>query len=171
MEIISGLSNAAVIRQKSVWTELSDKHLQIWNRLDDLMSPKNGYKKYQTEISHRNLPVLPYFGVFLHDLTFITQNPTFLEDGSINFELIKKLGSKMDQISKFQSVSPKIKPDGKKPLFDYLNNVEYCENNDELFQLSLQSEPLQSKGHSKSEPCNQEELSYMLSRYDRHSTV
>jgi muramidase (phage lysozyme) len=63
MEIVSGMNNSAVQRLKRLWVSLPEKHTEQFEELEELMMPQNNFKNYYTELSKRNQPVLPYFGM------------------------------------------------------------------------------------------------------------
>lgn len=71
MEIVAGLSCAAVMRQKTVWNQLPQAAKDSWQRLDSVMSPQGGYKNYYQEVANRaNSSILPYFGEQLFFCSF-----------------------------------------------------------------------------------------------------
>ena len=76
MSILAGLNMSVVSRLKSAWQLLPDKYTSLLKHLDELMSSKNNYKMYRSELSKSrkmarsdNPPILPYLGVYLRDLT------------------------------------------------------------------------------------------------------
>ena len=50
---------------------------------------QGGYRKYREMLANTSLPAVPYFGVFLRDLTQIVEyNPDYVQGGLIN--LVKR---------------------------------------------------------------------------------
>lgn len=50
------------------------------------MSPQHNFRHYRHELRQRKLPVLPYFGIYLRDFTFINDgNEKYKPDGSAPF--------------------------------------------------------------------------------------
>ena len=46
------------------------------------MSPQHNFRHYRRELKKRKTPVLPYFGIYLRDFTFINDgNQKYLPDG------------------------------------------------------------------------------------------
>jgi hypothetical protein len=65
LEIVSGLECAAVSRLKSVWAQLSPDDVQTFEELKVLMSPRDNYKNYRSEIAHLKAPLVPHIGSYL----------------------------------------------------------------------------------------------------------
>lgn len=82
------------------------------------MSPKSNYKIYRTTLMKalskkrdenniknnlHSLPILPYIGIYLRDLTFMMDgNPTKMENDFYNFIKIIMIGSLLSEIENFQ---------------------------------------------------------------------
>lgn len=89
------------------------------------MDPKNNYKNYRAAIKSGKSPILPYVGmhlitrknvfilsnpfqsegIYLRDLTFVSENANFIgnkDDGVLNIEKLELLGSIILEVRTFQ---------------------------------------------------------------------
>ena len=81
----AGLNHNSVQRLKGLWERISDKAREQWSEMDVLMSPQHNFRHYRHELKKRKLPVLPYFGIYLRDFTFINDgNQQYKPDGTPN---------------------------------------------------------------------------------------
>jgi hypothetical protein len=79
----TGLNHNSVQRLKGLWEQISDKAREQWSEMDVLMSPQHNFRHYRHELKKRKAPVLPYFGIYLRDFTFINDgNQQYQPDGS-----------------------------------------------------------------------------------------
>eukprot|EP00011_Vannellida_sp_DIVA3-517-6-12_P003037 CAMPEP_0114626520 /NCGR_PEP_ID=MMETSP0168-20121206/11824_1 /TAXON_ID=95228 ORGANISM="Vannella sp., Strain DIVA3 517/6/12" /NCGR_SAMPLE_ID=MMETSP0168 /ASSEMBLY_ACC=CAM_ASM_000044 /LENGTH=481 /DNA_ID=CAMNT_0001837827 /DNA_START=50 /DNA_END=1492 /DNA_ORIENTATION=- len=145
MEILGGLNNVAVQRLKKAWGALPEKYDLIWENLTALMDTKNNYQEYRNAVAAakaQNTGVVPFLGVFLRDLTFIEDgNPNTVEDGQINFEKTKLLGSVIRDVQQYQQYAYSIR---KVPsIVRYLRKAMVLpeDPDDTIYDLSLQVEP------------------------------
>ncbi|KAJ3135595.1 hypothetical protein HK100_002477 [Physocladia obscura] len=72
--ILGALNSASVHRLKKSW-QLIGKRILVFKELCELMSLEKNFARYRETLKSSNPPCIPYFGLFLTDLTFI-------EDGS-----------------------------------------------------------------------------------------
>jgi len=83
--IVVGLNLAAVSRLKHTFRDLSKKHKVIMDSLNTLMNPQSSYANYRNTVKTKTLPVIPYIGVYLSDITFVDEGNPDMIDGFINF--------------------------------------------------------------------------------------
>jgi len=104
MEIIAGINMWSVTRLKNTWEQLPKPQQDAVEKLNDLMSTQTNYKNYRAAIKNARLPVLPYLGIYLRDLTFIAENPDLYdkEKGLFNFEKLKMIGGVVTELKRFQ---------------------------------------------------------------------
>ncbi|KAL6043105.1 HbrB-like-domain-containing protein [Balamuthia mandrillaris] len=117
IEIVSGLNNSFVQRQKLAWKGLSDKDRNRFHQLDALLQPHCNFAKYRQTFEKTENPKLPYFALLLRDITFILDgnekyscNNNDDEGGSINLERIEMLGSMLRSFQELQVQSPLYLP-------------------------------------------------------------
>lgn len=102
--IIASLQSHLVTRLTEVWTQVSEKYKELYDYLSGIIQPDKNYNVYRTKIRNFllsndvGLPVVPYFLLFLQDLTFVTDgNPnyrkanTFLKLKLINIDKYLKI--------------------------------------------------------------------------------
>lgn len=70
LEIISGLNNAMVQRLKKTWKAIPSKLLAKFEELETLMDSRRNFGAYRKRLKEATPPLLPYFGIFLRDLSF-----------------------------------------------------------------------------------------------------
>ena len=99
VSIMTAVQNHAVSRLKPMWSVLSKKYVKLFQYLARISNPSHNYKVYRGKLrkvaggsqSGRSaLPVVPFFNLFLQDLTFIDEgNPDYRAmDTSENLKVI-----------------------------------------------------------------------------------
>ena len=85
-ELFSGLNATPIGRLKLTWAEVG-KFAGEMKKLSEVTVPMKSYQAYRAEIkAHHNFPCIPFFGVYLQDLTFIHEgNEDKMENGDVNF--------------------------------------------------------------------------------------
>jgi len=104
MEIIAGINMWAVTRLKNTWEQLPRPSQESVEKLNDLMSTQTNYKNYRAALKTVRMPVLPYLGIYLRDLTFMAENSDHYDksQGLFNFEKLKMIGGVITEMKKFQ---------------------------------------------------------------------
>ncbi|ODV82853.1 hypothetical protein CANARDRAFT_10144 [[Candida] arabinofermentans NRRL YB-2248] len=144
--IISGLGSTSISRLKKTW-ELIPRHLMTnFNKMDNLMSIGKNYGEYRSIlkfIDEENEPCLPFLGMYLSDLRFLT------DGNSDNLQNNKKLINISKRINIYKSIKEVIKFNSKNYNFEkideiwlYLKNIwEILPNDEKLYEISLKLEP------------------------------
>ncbi|KAL7716756.1 Ras guanine nucleotide exchange factor [Entamoeba marina] len=85
-EFFSGLNSTPVGRLKMTWEEVGNFTKKL-KALEKVTIPTGAYQAYRGEIKlHQSYPCIPFFGVYLQDLTFIHEgNEDYVENGDVNF--------------------------------------------------------------------------------------
>lgn len=106
MEVASALNQGPIYRLKQSWSTISDKHKEMWDRINDIMSPECNYsnlrkriKEWSTEETNNRLP---YLGLFLQDLLAYEEIPSKTSEDLINFQKMRKITNTMKQIRSYQ---------------------------------------------------------------------
>lgn len=102
--IITALQSHLITRLERIWLELSDKYTELYDYLSGIVHPDKNYSVYRTKLRNflvandYNIPIVPYFQLFLQDLTFVMDgNPnyrkanTFLNQKLINIDKYLKI--------------------------------------------------------------------------------
>lgn len=141
MGIVAGLNMSAVLRLKFTLMVLSDDQTQQMEELVALMSPFKAYKVYREHMAEASLPIIPYLGVYLTDLTFIEEGNPDNSKGFIFFAKRLRVSRVLEQIEHYQSSPYNLVPC--EPVFSYLQELPGLDD-DALYQLSLIREPRES---------------------------
>ncbi|CCH61213.1 hypothetical protein TBLA_0E01560 [Henningerozyma blattae CBS 6284] len=152
--IISALYSSPIFRLKKTWDIIPQyvrDSLASLNRLMDSTKNFINYRKLLQSVS--NVPCIPFFGVFLSDLTFtFAGNPLYLHHGTtvINFCKRARIANILLSIQKFQELAYDLKKS--------IDITSYIESSmldiphiDKQYELSLEIEP-REKTTSKVEP-------------------
>lgn len=101
MEILSSLGNSAISRLKKSWGEKAKQKFQEYNSLFD-----HNFKELReaTEPSGKDVPMLPYLGIFLKDLTFIDEGNEDIVDNLINWNKMQMQAKTISKIREFQKI-------------------------------------------------------------------
>jgi len=102
MEIIAGLNRGSVQRMKKTWETVAYVSRQTLSSLNQVVDSLQNYKNYRDQLRKSVLPCLPYFGIFLRDLTFMdVGNPGKIGE-YINFEKIYMTSRILRDIQTYQ---------------------------------------------------------------------
>eukprot|EP01103_Thecamoeba_quadrilineata_P006394 TRINITY_DN1611_c0_g1_i1.p1 TRINITY_DN1611_c0_g1~~TRINITY_DN1611_c0_g1_i1.p1 ORF type:complete len:923 (+),score=205.66 TRINITY_DN1611_c0_g1_i1:75-2843(+) len=144
MEILAGLADSAVHRLHKTWEEVNSGLVQNYKELQLLMATESNFRNFRTALHTTNPPCIPYFGVYLTDLTFIEDgNPDNILGGLINFSKCKKLSVVIREIQQYQQAHYNLEAVG--PLKDLLAELSGLPPG-ECYKLSLFVEPREKKG-------------------------
>ncbi|CCK72354.1 Ras family guanine nucleotide exchange factor CDC25 KNAG_0J02750 [Huiozyma naganishii CBS 8797] len=142
--IISALYSSPVYRLKRTWKLLAREIRDTLSNLNSLMDSKRNFAKYRSQLrSVKNVACVPFFGVYLSDLTFTSAgNPDFLHknENIINFGKRVKVVDIIEEILSFKRVHYKLK------RFDEVRTIieaslEEVPHIEIQYQLSLEIEP------------------------------
>lgn len=105
MAIISALFSATIHRMKKTWAVLPPKSLEILDNMNKLMNSSRNFNEYRDILRMVSPPMIPFFGVYLSDLTFVEDgNPDYLQDNPnlINFAKRMKSAEIIREIMQYQ---------------------------------------------------------------------
>ncbi|GME89228.1 unnamed protein product [Ambrosiozyma monospora] len=144
--IISGLSSTSISRLKKTWELLPKTVLLNFHKMDNLMSIGKNYSEYRNMlrfIDEEDEPSLPFLGMFLSDLRFLTDgNPDYLHNNRsiINYNKRMNLTKTINDILKFSQHAYNFRE--VKEIKKYLAEVWANLQDDEaLYEMSLKLEP------------------------------
>lgn len=113
--IITSLQSHLITRVTKIWEDLSEKYQELYDYLCSIVHPDRNYSVYRTKLksfllaNDYNIPVVPYFSLFLQDLTFVSEGNasyrkanTFLNQKLINIDKHLKLTRVMADIESLQ---------------------------------------------------------------------
>jgi RasGEF domain/RasGEF N-terminal motif len=145
MAVVSGLQSAAIIRLKRTWELLPPSVWEMWSQLSELVDPTDNFRRLRSATAKANMPVVPYIGCYLHDLTFIDEgNDDTVTTSSgtrlINFFKVRILARSILQLAEYQHNRYKLKP--LPSIHAYLSAlVPLYPDEKSLYDRSLELEP------------------------------
>lgn len=105
--IISGLYSSTIHRMKKTWELVPTKTRTKLDSMNQLMNSTRNFNDYRDMLNSVCPPAVPFFGVYLTDLTFTEDgNPDYLQNDSriINFAKRMKAASTIESIRQFQQM-------------------------------------------------------------------
>merc|ERR1712218_240974 len=109
--IISGIEHRAVKRLKETWKAVPPKYMNWKDSMLRILDPSMNFRKYRNIIENTMPPKIPIFPVACKDLTFIDLgNPSRIYN-LVNFEKMRMLANKVNEISKMCSGTHNLNAD------------------------------------------------------------
>ncbi|KAK2955306.1 putative Ras-specific guanine nucleotide-releasing factor 1 [Blattamonas nauphoetae] len=105
MQIMSGLCRHSVSRMKETWALLPGKRREAWDELQVLTSTSGKNRKLRERLKGISSAYVPFFGMFLTDLVYVSEADTFVEE--------KKEGEGEEEKEK-----ERVGRDGSEPVFE-----------------------------------------------------
>ncbi|KAK9466356.1 ras guanine nucleotide exchange factor domain-containing protein [Lipomyces arxii] len=114
--IISALYSATIHRLNRTWEQIPHRSQVILDSLNNLMNSTRNFGEYRAMLHLVNPPCVPFFGVYLTDLTFIEDGNTDMllrqvsDSPMINFSKRTKSAEVIREIQQYQSVPYALQP-------------------------------------------------------------
>ncbi|KAJ5356745.1 Guanine-nucleotide dissociation stimulator CDC25 [Penicillium concentricum] len=139
--IISALGTAPIHRLGRTWGQVSGRTSAILEQMRRLMASTKNFGEYRETLHLANPPCIPFFGVYLTDLTFIEDGiPSLTPSELINFNKRAKTAEVIRDIQQYQNVPYLLQPVGE--LQDYiLSNLQGAGDVHDMYERSLEIEP------------------------------
>ncbi|KAF2104922.1 ras GEF [Rhizodiscina lignyota] len=140
--IISALGTAPIHRLQRTWNGVNAKTMHTLEQMRKLMGSTKNFNEYRETLTKANPPCIPFFGVYLTDLTFIEDGiPSIIKKTNlINFAKRAKTADVISGIQQYQKVPYPLQPVPE--LQEYiLNNMRTAGDVHEMYEMSLQVEP------------------------------
>lgn len=140
--IISALGTAPIARLKRTWDQVPQRTQATLETMRKLMASTKNFGEYREALHAANPPCIPFFGVYLTDLTFIEDGiPSIIKKTNlINFAKRAKTAEVIRDIQQYQNVGYSLHPVPE--LQDYiLSNMQHAGDVHEMYDKSLQVEP------------------------------
>jgi son of sevenless len=140
--IISALGTAPIARLKRTWDQVGQRIQATLETMRKLMASTKNFGEYRDALHVANPPCIPFFGVYLTDLTFIEDGiPSIIKKTNlINFAKRAKTAEVIRDIQQYQNVAYSLQPVPE--LQDYiLSNMSAAGDVHEMYDKSLQIEP------------------------------
>ncbi|KAF4123290.1 hypothetical protein GMORB2_6841, partial [Geosmithia morbida] len=140
--IISALGTAPISRLKRTWDQVPQRTQATLESMRRIMASTKNFGEYREQLHAANPPCVPFFGVYLTDLTFIEDGiPSIIKKTNlINFAKRAKTAEVIRDIQQYQNVGYSLQPVPE--LQDYiLSNMQAAGDVHEMYDRSLQVEP------------------------------
>ena len=156
--MLSALNNCCIQRLKNAWKRITSKSKEKFDFIDKLMSPvgnMSSYRAHLLQMERLGHPVIPYFGLYLRDVTYVFDgNPTYIDDNNtiLNYDKIELLAHQVLRLQKYQ-IQKRISmflvpPDNF--LVPHLLRLDGAEFDEEkLYSLSLLAQPLVDSSYTE----------------------
>lgn len=159
--IVSALYSSPIYRLKKTWEVMLVDDREILKKLNSLMDSKKNFIKYRGLLrSVKDVACVPFFGVYLSDLTFTNAgNPDYLHGSKdiINFSKRNKMVDIIEEILSYKKVHYKLKRnDDIQTMIE--TSIESVPHIEEQYRLSLQMEPRSSSNGSNNHNHNKNPL-------------
>ncbi|KAM3422547.1 hypothetical protein BST61_g45 [Cercospora zeina] len=140
--IISALGSAPIHRLNRTWSQVNARTTQSLESMRKLMGSTKNFNEYRDALHKANPPCIPFFGIYLTDLTFIEDGiPSVIKKTAlINFAKRAKTAEVIRDIQQYQNVPYGLQPVPE--LQEYiLRNMQSAGDVHEMYERSLQVEP------------------------------
>ncbi|KAG5950113.1 hypothetical protein E4U53_005470 [Claviceps sorghi] len=140
--IISALATAPIARLKRTWDQVPQRTQGVLEAMRRVMASTKNFGEYREALHAANPPCIPFFGVYLTDLTFIEDGipSTIKKTNLVNFAKRAKTAEVIRDIQQYQNVGYSLQPVPE--LQDYiLSNMHAAGDVHEMYDKSLQVEP------------------------------
>ncbi|KAJ5159688.1 uncharacterized protein N7482_006692 [Penicillium canariense] len=139
--IISALGTAPIHRLGRTWGQVSGRTSAVLEQMRRLMASTKNFGEYRETLHLANPPCIPFFGVYLTDLTFIEDGiPSLTPSELINFNKRAKTAEVIRDIQQYQNVPYLLQPVPE--LQDYiLSNLQAAGDVHDMYDRSLEIEP------------------------------
>lgn len=141
LSIMSGLRSAAVNRLKFSYELLGKPEAKKLAVVEDVLESTKNYTKLRTHLQSlpSGQPRVPYLGMFMTDITFISEGNLDLLDGLINWKKREMLSNSMEILITCQAESY-TNLERLDRVVSFLYNLPVVDE-DAMYALSLQREP------------------------------
>jgi son of sevenless-like protein len=146
LAIVSGLGSPSIRRLKRTWEQVNQRTTSQLEVCEYMMDSGKNFNNYRQTLTKVSPPCVPFFGVYLTQLTFIQDgNPDNIEGDLINFSKRHKAAEVINDIKRWQARHYNLQP-----VPSLLGFIEDCLNQytgseqsltDEFWHLSLEREP------------------------------
>lgn len=140
--IISALGSAPIHRLSRTWSQVNARTTQTLESMRKLMGSTKNFLEYRESLHRAIPPCIPFFGIYLTDLTFIEDGiPSVIKKTQlINFAKRSKTAEVIRDIQQYQNVPYALQ--AVPELQDYiLRSMQGASDVHEMYERSLEVEP------------------------------
>ena len=141
--ISAGFQHAAVHRLRPYWGEIAPAKIKSMESIVARVSSEHNYVAFRNELKVTSLPLIPYTGMYLTDLTFLDEgNPDILKSPGgnklINFSKRRRISLSIRDIQSYQLTPYVLTP--VKVIQSYIKGAQTYDDQT-LYQISEQTIP------------------------------
>lgn len=146
--VFSGLQSTAIYRLKDSWDCITEEDKKIEQQLNELCDNARNFAKLREVMKIAIAPCIPYIGSTMGDLVFTEDgNKTGGKNDLVNWFKIRQIGNLIKEIMIKQAVGYPF--ERYEALLVYYENAPKLDNEDQLYELSLNLE--KKRGEMNSE--------------------
>ncbi|KAJ3425053.1 guanine nucleotide exchange factor [Anaeramoeba flamelloides] len=139
MMALAACGESSIARLKKTKNGLSNYHLDISEEMDEVCSSSGNFSGLRNIYQNHDGALIPYFGMMLTDLTFMSDGSPDVVDGKVNFSKMKLMYTTINQIQKFQSIPYNLQKI--QQVYQILEKPLQTKTPIECYQISLEREP------------------------------
>ena len=141
--ISAGFQHAAVHRLRPYWGEIAPAKIKLMDSIVARVSSEHNFAAFRAELKQTSLPLIPYTGMYLTDLTFMDEgNPDNLKSPQgaklINFSKRRRISLVIRDIQSYQLTPYVLIP--VKVIQSYIKGAQTYDDQT-LYQISEQTIP------------------------------
>ncbi|KAJ3064993.1 Rap guanine nucleotide exchange factor 2 [Podochytrium sp. JEL0797] len=136
--LMSGLGLSPVSRLKKTWEALPEKTKSVYEELEKIIDPSRNMKNYRDLLIKAVPPIVPFLPIYLKDLTFMNDGNAKIVEGMINFEKLRMMGNRVQDIISLVAVDYKY--EAKPHIQNYIAKPPIEKNMPKLKEMSLECE-------------------------------
>mmetsp|Transcript_10224 Transcript_10224/g.41632 ORF Transcript_10224/g.41632 Transcript_10224/m.41632 type:complete len:550 (-) Transcript_10224:48-1697(-) len=141
MAIISGLQNHSVYRLTKTWESLPSATWAVWEAVTERLKCDNNYSNLRRILKATSPPCVPYLGMYLSELTFISNESSWTESRRlVNVVKLRFITNIILAVQTFQNTRYEL--ESVDMIQRYLQTF-YEATEDDLYALSLECEERQ----------------------------
>ncbi|KAK2962418.1 putative Ras-specific guanine nucleotide-releasing factor 1 [Blattamonas nauphoetae] len=139
MQVMTGLTRHCVRRLKQTWPLISTTKKESFDRLQKLTDTTGKNRALRERLRSISPPFIPFFGMYLTDLVYINEAPTFIED-RLNYTKLRMEGMVIQEIKKASQMPYSFYV--VQEMWPFLENLPIVDE-ETLLEMSFQNEPKQ----------------------------
>lgn len=141
-EVLTALETTSVYRLKSAWSKLDAEANAQHATLKALFSSRAGFQAFRKFIVGENCqpPCMPYLGLYLKDIIYILQLPSYVSPGIVNVTKMGSLACKVMEIHSYQTTPYHFL--SQPQMIQVLKSPPQFITEDAQYQASIDLEPI-----------------------------
>eukprot|EP01114_Cavostelium_apophysatum_P001163 TRINITY_DN10990_c0_g3_i2.p1 TRINITY_DN10990_c0_g3~~TRINITY_DN10990_c0_g3_i2.p1 ORF type:complete len:659 (+),score=128.20 TRINITY_DN10990_c0_g3_i2:52-1977(+) len=165
--ITLALLQQQIDRLTQTWKGLDQVTSSQWEKLQRFTSFNRNYKVYRSTLKHLlaaqgSANVIPYFGLYLKDLTLLDENSNFTQKGAVNFLKMRRVADVISDLQRAQKSIFNIPRNAK--LMAFLRHGLLQLDDDQIWDLSMKCEAGDASDHAS----GHQRVSILMNKFLHH---